>query len=93
MKQAGDRGWRIGDGEAVKPTDPGEGQGQGADTVRKQYGDFGPTLAAEKLAERDGITISDETLRGWLLETGVTHSSGGSARIGRGGSGKPIWGS
>jgi len=39
----------------------------------KQYGDFGPTLAAEKLAERDGVTISDETLRGWLLDKGVDH--------------------
>jgi len=38
-----------------------------------QYGDFGPTLAAEKLAERHGITLSDETLRGWLLEQGVDH--------------------
>lgn len=39
----------------------------------QQYGDFGPTLAAEKLAERDGITLSAETLRGWLLAKGVTH--------------------
>lgn len=39
----------------------------------KQYGDFGPTLAAEKLAEHQGITLSDETLRGWLLAKGVTH--------------------
>ena len=39
----------------------------------KQYGDFGPTLAAEQLAKRHGITLSDETLRGWLLATGVTH--------------------
>ena len=38
-----------------------------------QYGDFGPTLAAEKLAERDGITLSAETLRGWLLDKGVRH--------------------
>ncbi|MDH4328086.1 MAG: helix-turn-helix domain-containing protein, partial [Nitrospira sp.] len=38
-----------------------------------QYGDWGPTLAAEKLAERDGITLSAETLRSWLLATGVTH--------------------
>jgi len=37
------------------------------------YGDFGPTLAAEKLVERDGIPISDETLRLWLLQEGVTH--------------------
>jgi len=39
----------------------------------QRYGDFGPTLAAEKLAERDGITLSAETLRGWLREHGVTH--------------------
>ena len=39
----------------------------------KQYGDFGPTLAAEQLAEHHGITLSDETLRGWLLAKGVTH--------------------
>lgn len=38
-----------------------------------QYGDFGPTLAAEKLAERHGIAVSAETLRGWLLAKGVTH--------------------
>jgi len=37
---------------------------------RAQYKGFGPTLAAEKLLERNGIRISDETLRKWLLETG-----------------------
>lgn len=40
---------------------------------RTQYGDFGPTLAAEKLAERHGITLSDETLRGWLRAHGIEH--------------------
>ena len=30
-------------------------------------------MAAEQLAKRHGITLSDETLRGWLLATGVTH--------------------
>jgi hypothetical protein len=30
-------------------------------------------LAADKLAECHGITISEETLRGWLLENGVDH--------------------
>jgi transposase len=39
----------------------------------KRYGDFGPTWAAEQLAEHQGITLSDETLRGWLLAKGVTH--------------------
>jgi transposase len=39
----------------------------------QRYGDFGPTLAAEKLAERHGITISAETVRGWLRGAGVDH--------------------
>lgn len=39
----------------------------------KHYRDFGPTLAAEKLAERHGIPLSAETLRGWLRAAGVTH--------------------
>ena len=37
---------------------------------RTQYRGFGPTLASEKLLERNRIGISDETLRRWLLETG-----------------------
>ena len=37
---------------------------------RTQYRNFGPTLASEKLEEREGIRISDETLRGWFLGTG-----------------------
>ena len=35
---------------------------------RQNYEGFGPTLAQEKLLERDGISISDETLRGWLIK-------------------------
>ena len=37
---------------------------------RASYKGFGPTLASEKLLERDGVSISDETLRGWLIEAG-----------------------
>jgi hypothetical protein len=37
---------------------------------RSTYKDFGPTLASEKLLERDHIRVSDETLRTWLLKTG-----------------------
>jgi Helix-turn-helix domain len=33
---------------------------------RKDYHDFGPTFAAEKLAER-GLVVSPDTLRRWLL--------------------------
>lgn len=39
----------------------------------QHYGDFGPTLAAEKLAERHDLTVSAETLRRWLLAQEVTH--------------------
>jgi len=37
---------------------------------REQYPDFGPTLAAEKLAERDGLMVNHETLRRWLISEG-----------------------
>ena len=35
--------------------------------VKKEYADFGPTLAAEYLAARHGIRVSRETLRGWMI--------------------------
>jgi len=37
---------------------------------KSDYSDFGPTLAAEKLAER-GLVVSSETLRRWLLDEGL----------------------
>ena len=39
--------------------------------VRERYVDFGPTLAAEKLAERDGLRVSRETLRQWMSDDGL----------------------
>jgi len=39
--------------------------------VRERYADFGPTLATEKLAERDGLRVSRETVRGWMADTGL----------------------
>lgn len=37
---------------------------------RQHYEGFGPTLAAEKLQELNGMNISDETLRLWLIDSG-----------------------
>ena len=37
---------------------------------RSEYGDFGPTLAAEKLEERQGVKVKEETLRLWLIGSG-----------------------
>ena len=39
--------------------------------VQAAYRDFGPTLAAEYLAERDGMEVSKETLRQWLMAAGI----------------------
>ena len=40
------------------------------DQVRRRYADFGPTLAAEHLAE-DGLRVSRETLRKWMSAAGL----------------------
>jgi len=42
--------------------------------VRERYVDFGPTLIAEKLAEKHDIELSRETLRLWLMEAGIWRS-------------------
>jgi hypothetical protein len=39
--------------------------------VKENYPDFGPTLAAENLAEHHGFTVSRETLRKWMIEDGI----------------------
>jgi transposase len=46
-------------------------KGQVIGLYRHNYEGFGPTLAQEKLRERDRISISDETLRLWLIEAGL----------------------
>jgi transposase len=42
--------------------------------VREHYADFGPTLIAEKLAEKHELELSRETLRLWLMEAGLWRS-------------------
>lgn len=39
--------------------------------IRDHYLDFGPTLAAEKLAANHGLAVSRETLRKWMAEAGI----------------------
>lgn len=39
--------------------------------IRERYSDFGPTLAAEKLAELHGIYLGRETLRQWMMVAGL----------------------
>ena len=46
---------------------PGGVRKKAVGLVRKEYPDFGPTLASEYLAERHRVRVSRETLRGWMI--------------------------
>jgi len=44
---------------------------QAIELVKTKYSDFGPTLATEKLLERDGIKIGTETIRQLMIKEGL----------------------
>lgn len=74
VRQEGDRGLaHRGRGRPSNRRIQEKVKARGLALYETRYGDFGPTLAAEKLAERHGIALSAETLRGWLLSRGVDH--------------------
>ena len=50
------------------------------DLCVRRYSGFGPTLISEKLIEDEQIAISDETVRRWLLETGLEYRKRKSRR-------------
>ena len=57
--------------------------------VRQNYRDFGPTLAAEVLLERDGVEVSRETVRkwsvsGWSRPASGCHANSAGASISQG---------
>ena len=71
VREKGDRG--IIHASRGRPSNrriPEETREQTISLYQRRYPDFGPTLATEKLLECDGIKISDETLRRWLIEAG-----------------------
>lgn len=39
--------------------------------IKKNYSDYGPTLAVEKLYEKHKLKISRETLRKWMINEGI----------------------
>lgn len=47
---------------------------------RERYPGFGPTLAAEQLAARDGLVVDHETLRRWLIAAGLWKPRGRRGR-------------
>jgi DNA polymerase elongation subunit (family B) len=74
VAQAGDQGLaHRGRGKPSNRQIPEQVKTKALKRYEKQYGDCGPTLAAEKLAERHGMAVHAETLRGWLLAKGVAH--------------------
>ena len=74
VKQAGDHGLaHQGRGKPSNRRIPDKVKTTVLTLYEKRYADFGPTLATEKLAERHGITLSDETMRRWLRARGVVH--------------------
>lgn len=46
-------------------------QQKAVEIVKREYADFGPTLASEYLARDHGIAVSRETLRRWMIEAGL----------------------
>jgi transposase len=48
---------------------------QALESYRKRYNDFGPTFAAEKMAEEEGFTISVSVLRRLLIRAGAWKGS------------------
>jgi hypothetical protein len=64
---------------------PDDIRGQVLAIIRERYADFGPTLAAEKLAQCHGLPFSRETLRRWMVADGC----GRTARPGWSGMASP----
>ena len=71
VKREGDRGIvHRSRGRTSNRAFPGKDKDRVIELYRERYAGFGPTLAAEKLLERDRMELSEETLRRWLIESG-----------------------
>ncbi|MCX6072030.1 MAG: ISNCY family transposase [Chloroflexi bacterium] len=67
-REAGDGGLiHRGRGRPSNRRTPAETRQRVVKQLRETYAGFGPTLAAEKLAERDGLVVSRETVRRWMI--------------------------
>lgn len=74
VQEEGDQGLRHrGRGKPSNRRIPEKKKAKVLKLYEERYGDVGPTLAVEKLAERDGLMLSDETLRLWLRARGINH--------------------
>jgi transposase len=81
IRQKGDRAVVHGlRGRASKRRIQPKKRQRAIELYRREYGDFGPTLAAEYLQERHRIQVSKETLRKWLMEAAAWKAKPRKAR-------------
>ena len=78
LRKEGDRGilHRM-RGRASKRRIPEAVRDKAVRWVKREYGDFGPTLAAEYLAKEHGLEVSKESRRGdrkWMITAGSSDS-------------------
>jgi hypothetical protein len=72
MKERGDRAVVHGlRGRSSTRRIPDKVEQRAVELVRREYADFGPTLASEYLEQHHGITVSRETLRKWMMRAGL----------------------
>ena len=71
-RQEGDRGLIHGlRGQPANNRRDAPQRAQALAWYRERYPDFGPTLAAQCLAEREGLAVDHEILRRWLMAAGL----------------------
>jgi len=58
-------------GKASNRRLPGSLRDRALKLVKVKYRDFGPTLACEYLAKKEGLELSKETLRQWMIGEGL----------------------
>src|SRR5579862_5375004 len=72
MKERGDRAVVHGlRGRASTRRIQAKVEKRAVELVRREYADFGPTLASEYLQQHHGIAVSRETLRKWMMRAGL----------------------
>jgi hypothetical protein len=68
IRLGGDKAIQHGNRGKISPRKISQhNEGKIMSLVEKKYGDFGPTLAAEKLKENEGVKISREKLRQFMI--------------------------
>lgn len=72
VREKGSKGMAHGNRGRESPKKMAEAEEERiAGIIKNKYWDFGPTFAAEKLWERQGLKVSDEKLRQIMIDAGI----------------------